>query len=75
MSSIPPSMPLVRQLELTGDDAAVARKVLNSLRFRIERLIDQELLAIPSNGAKTARESRPVQPELFDDETGEQIFG
>ncbi len=50
------------------------RKVLDSLRFRIERLIDQELSATPPRKGRTARESAIVQPELFDDQ-GRLIFG
>ncbi len=61
---------------LQDDGNEKARKVLDSLRFRIERLIDQELSAIPRTGGKTARIVVPTdQAELFDDDTGEQIFG
>ena len=62
-----------------GDDWTDMRKILDSLRFRIERLIDQELSATPSNGGKTARESSTRStdpgPELFDQVTGRRIFG
>ncbi len=65
-------------MTLRDDDDGAAAKVLDSLRFRIERLISQELSAIPRTGGKTARivvPSSPFQPELFDDDTGEMIFG
>jgi len=59
------------------DDWIAAHNILDSLRFRIERLIDQELSANPPYRGKTARESSSVQtqPELFDDVTGRRIFG
>ena len=62
--------------DLSELELAIANKVLDSLRFRIQRLIDQELSATPSNGGKAARESstRADQPELFDDQ-GRLIFG
>ena len=73
----PPSLPPETWKRVDADGLAVARKVLDSLRFRIERLIDQELSAIPRTGGKTVRIVVPPSPtpELFDDETGEQIFG
>ena len=62
--------------DLSELELAIANKVLDSLRFRIQRLIDQELSATPSNGGKAARKSSRVesQPELFDDH-GRLIFG
>jgi len=56
---------------------AIANKVLDSLRFRIERLIDQELSVTPPRKGRKARESSIVQPdlELYDQVTGEMIFG
>ncbi len=52
----------------------VDRKVLDSLRFRIERLISQEISATLPVQGRTARESSSVQPELFDSDTGRCIF-
>ena len=72
-----PSLPHGLQLELTDADAAVSAGVLDSLRYRIERLIHEELSATPPRKGRTARKesSTRVQLELFDDETGEMIFG
>ncbi len=54
---------------------AISNKVLDSLRFRVQRLIHEELYATPPRKGRTARESSSVQPELFDTNTGECIFG
>ncbi len=56
---------------------AMANRVLDSLRFRIQRLIAQELSGTPVQGVDGAdrRAIDPKQPELFDDDTGSMIFG
>jgi len=71
----PPSLPPRLIVTLRSADAENASKVLDSLRFRIERLIDQELSAMTPVQGVSARESSSVQLELFDEETGEMIFG
>ncbi len=55
---------------------AMANRVLDSLRFRIQRLIAQELSGTPVQGVDGAdrRATKTLQPELFDDD-GEMIFG
>ena len=62
--------------DLSELEQAIANKVLDSLRFRIQRLIDQELSATPRTGGRTARKSSRVESqfELFDAE-GRLIFG
>jgi len=62
--------------DLSPLEEAIANKVLDSLRFRIQRLIDQELSATTPYRGKAARKSSRVQSqyELFDDE-GRLIFG
>jgi len=72
---LPPSKPHILQLELTVEALAVSNDVLDHLRSSIERLISQELSAIPPVQGVSARESSIVQLELFDDVTGEMIFG
>ena len=68
-------MLLVRELSLTPEAQAVARKVLDSLRFRVERLISQELSAIPPPRGEELATVPDAQLELFDADTGECIFG
>ncbi len=72
-----PSLPAAGHREMSSEELSGAHKVLDSLRFRVCRLIDQELAATLPGKGRTARESSSVQPqlELFDDDTGEMIFG
>ena len=66
-----PSLPLGTASELL-EVAASDRNVLDSLRFRIQRLIDEELSVIPRTGGR--RRGSGVLPELFDPVTGVCIF-
>ncbi len=63
--------------QLSDDEMALASKVLDYLRFRIERLISQEISATPVQGVgrRGNKVSVQSQPELFDDVTGKRIFG
>ncbi len=63
----------------SDDDWVDARKILDSLRFRVERLLHEEECSTPRTGGKAARESDErstrIGAELFDDLTGRMIFG
>jgi len=70
-----PSLPLGLRIELSSDDLAVSNDRLDYLREKIEELLHREESVILPRKGKTARESSIVQLELFDDLTGEMIFG
>ncbi len=59
--------------ELSGDELAEAREVLAVIRKKINALLDEESRVRLEPVGKSVREVE--QPELYDEDTGEKVFG
>ncbi len=59
--------------ELSGDELAEAREVLAAIRKKINALLDEESRVRLEPVGKSVREVE--QQELYDEDTGEKVFG